>query len=270
MQSEKNRRKKALFGTVVFHVLLLVFFMLTGLTQPDPIPEEIGVEISLANIGDSYNGSGETEPTEVAPPSNAPAPTQPVVQPTAVETPQPADEVVSDLNSDVSVNKPKEAEAKKPVEKPVEEVKKPEPAPKPTVNTKALYPGSKASNDPAKTNGGSQGNKGGEGNMGSVEGKKEGKGILGGGQGSWELSGRSLLEGARIDDTDEEGIVVLNIWVDRYGKVLRTTPNLGKSTTTSQKLFDKAKKAAMLTRYSPKGDAATEQKGLMTFKFILR
>jgi hypothetical protein len=269
MQSDKSRRKKALFGTVVFHVLLLVFFMLTGLTQPDPLPEEIGVEISLANIGDSYTGSGETEPTEVAPPSNAPAPTQPVVQPTAIETPQPAEEVVSDANSDVSVNKKSNKEEKKP-EKPKEEEKKPEPAPKPTVNTKALYPGSKASDNPAKADGGSQGNKGGEGNMGSVEGKKEGKGILGGGQGSWELSGRSLLEGARIDDTDEEGIVVLNIWVDRYGKVQRTTPNLSKSTTTSQKLFEKAKKAAMLTRYSPKGDAATEQKGLMTFKFILR
>lgn len=270
MQSEKNRRKKALLGTVVFHVLLLVLFMFTGLTQPDPIPEEIGVEISLANIGDSYTGSGETEPTEVAPPSNSPAPTQPVVQPAAESTPEPAEEVVSDVNSDVSVKKPTETEAKKPKKKPVEEVKTPEPAPKPTVNTKALYPGSKPSTDPAQTSGGSQGNKGGEGNMGSLEGKKEGKGALGGGQGSWELSGRSLLEGARIDDTDEEGIVVLNIWVDRYGKVQRTTPNLSKSTTTSQKLFEKAKKAAMLTRYSPKGDAAVEQKGLMTFKFILR
>lgn len=267
MQSEKSKRKKALLGTVVFHVVLLVLFMFTGLTQPDPIPEEIGVEISLANIGDSYEGSGEVEPENVAPVNNTPTPTPTVAQPTAAKTSEPDEEVVSDDKSDVAINN-KTSESKKP-EKPVEEVKKEEPAPKPTVNSKALYPG-KTADTKAAESGGSQGNKGGEGNMGSLEGKKEGKGVLGGGQGSWELSGRSLLEGARIDDTDEEGVVVLNIWVDRYGKVLRSTPNLAKSTTTSQKLFEKAQKAAMQTRYSPKGDAAAEQMGLMTFRFILR
>lgn len=268
MQSEKSRRKKALVGTVVFHVVLLVLFMFTGLSQPDPLPEEIGVEISLANFGDSFTGQGEEEPETVAPKTAASAPVQPVVSETPVKSADPQDEVATESDSDLSVKE--KSEEKKKTESPVkEEVKKEEPTPKPTVNTKALYPGKKATTENTQT-GGSQGDKGGEGNVGSAEGKKEGKGVLGGGQGSWELSGRSLLEGARIDDTDEEGTVVLNIWVDRYGKVLRTTPNLSLSTTTSQKLFDKAQAAAMKTRYSQKGDAAAEQKGLMTFRFILR
>lgn len=267
MQSEQNRRKKALLGTVVFHVFLLVVFMFTGLTQPDPIPEEIGVEVSLADFGNSFTGSGNTKPTKVAEPKNNPAP-KPV--PKTSSNTAPETKVAEDPNSDVSVNKPNLDDSKKKTvtkeEKKKEEVKE---EPKPEVNKKALYPGKKSQKS-TEESGSSQGNKKGTGDMGSAEGKPSGKGVLGGGQGSWELSGRSLLQGARIDDTREEGTVVLNIWVDRYGNVIRSTPDLQRSTTTSQYLFEKAKQAAAKTKYSPKGDAAAEQKGRMTFKFILR
>ena len=264
MQEDKNRRKKALMGTVIFHVAMLLFFMFSGLTQPDPLPEEIGVEISL--LGDGFTGSGETQPVKVAKQSNAPAP-KPTPKATTSTT-QP--KVAEDPNSDISIKKAKLEEEKK--KKEAEEKRRKEEVkeePKPTVNKQALYPG-KTDKTATEESGSSQGTKKGTGNMGSSDGKTDGKSVLGGEGFSVELSGRGLLKGPTIDDTDEEGIVVLNIWVDRYGNVVRMTNDLSRSTTTSENLVQKAKTAAAKTKFTQKGDAAAEQKGRMTFKFILR
>jgi hypothetical protein len=58
--------------------------------------------------------------------------------------------------------------------------------------------------------------------------------------------------------------------VDRSGKVTRVTQNLDKSTTTSQTLFNIAKKAALQCTFTAKADAAAEQVGLMVFVFQLQ
>ena len=51
--------------------------------------------------------------------------------------------------------------------------------------------------------------------------------------------------GASATRPSEAGKVVLDIWVDREGKVMRAARNLDKSTTTSQSLVDIAKRARM-------------------------
>ena len=266
----KERKRRALIVTLVFHAILLVLFLLPALRQPEPLPEEIGVEIALADLGNSFTGSGEVTPTKVAPEETVENTNTEQVEATPpASNPEPQEEVVEDATSDESIapaNEAKKNTEKEPVEEKVVEEK---PTPKPTVNKKALYPGDKKANQ-SKESGGSQGNRDGTGDMGSPTGDPAGKGVLGGGQGSWELSGRSLLRGATIEDTKEEGTVVLNIWVDRYGNVVRAEPNLAQSTTTSEYLFGLAKKAALRTRYSAKSDAAVEQKGKMTFVFILK
>jgi hypothetical protein len=63
--------------------------------------------------------------------------------------------------------------------------------------------------------------------------------------------------------------VVLDIFVDPEGKVVRVVWNSGKSTTTDQSLVDIAKRAAFESSFYPKPNAAAEQKGDMTFIFIL-
>ncbi|TXC78781.1 energy transducer TonB [Luteibaculum oceani] len=264
MRFPKN--KKALAITIVFHLVVLILFMIFGLTQPDPLPEEIGVEIAMADLGNSVTGSGNNpSPQPTTNPEPAPSKATPTPTPTSSPSSQP--KVVEQDASEVATEKAEKAPVKK--EEPAKEPEKVEEEPKPQVNKRALYPGNKTKDSEA-SQGGSQGNTGGKGDMGSEEGKPQGKGILGGGMGSWELSGRSLVKGTAIEDTKEEGIVVLNIWVDRYGNVTRTAPNLAESNTTSQYLFDLATKAAKQSKYSPKSNAAVEQKGKMTFKFILK
>lgn len=255
--------KRALAITVVFHIIVLLIFLFVGLTQPDPLPEEIGVEIAMADLGNSNTGQGDNptprtndtpNPTNTTPQAATPTPT--ASQP----------KVVQEENTDITTPNAKTESQKVEESTPAKKVE--EEAPKRTVNREALYPGAKASKSSSQ-DGGSQGDRSGRGDMGSEEGKPQGKGILGGGMGSWELSGRSLLKGTTIEDTKEEGIVVLNIWVDQQGNVTRTSPNLAESTTTSQYLFDLATRAAKQSRYSAKSNAAVEQKGKMTFKFIL-
>lgn len=268
IEQEKERKKKAILFAAIFHVVLIALFLFPALITPIPLPEEIGVEISMASLGDTYTGSGEVTPTNVAPtPTTNQTNTTDLSAAPATAQPSPQEEVATDDQSDVAVNEPVKEPAPKKTE-PVKQEPVKEVEPEKVVNKKALYPGKTSDN--ASKSGGSKGNSTGAGNQGSATGRPEGKGALGGGQGSWELSGRSLVRGASISDTKEAGIVVLNIWVDRYGNVLRSTPNLKESNTASEYLFGLAKKAASQTQYSPKGDAAVEQRGKMTFVFILQ
>lgn len=273
-----ENRKKAWMITVFIHLVLLIFFLFYGLTQPDPLPEEIGVEISMGSLGNTPTGFGQEDPGETQPVSK-PVENTPEPEPTPESTPEEStpDELTQD-DSEVAIPKkeePKKEEAKKEepkkekpkkVEPKKEEPKKEEPK---KIDPKTLY--NKPTESDSKSNypGGSKGTTAGKGNEGTPDGVPVGKGALGGGSGSWELSGRSLKSGIRIPDTKEEGTVVLNIWVDRQGNVLRTTPNLRESTTTSEYLFQMAESAAVKTKYSVNSNSAVEQRGKMTFVFIL-
>ncbi len=56
--SFKKSEKYGLTGTIVFHVLLILLFLLTGLTYMDPPPEEEGI---LINFGVDNQGSGQEQ-----------------------------------------------------------------------------------------------------------------------------------------------------------------------------------------------------------------
>jgi TonB family protein len=71
------------------------------------------------------------------------------------------------------------------------------------------------------------------------------------------------------DKSQEEGKVIVDIIVDKYGNVIRASPGARGSTTTSTQLYKIAKKAALNTKFNANPDAREEQKGQMTFIFIL-
>lgn len=84
---------------------------------------------------------------------------------------------------------------------------------------------------------------------------------------SYELAGRTVRSAATITDKPTApGRVVLDIWVDREGKVLRTEQNR-KSTTLDTQLVAMARKAALATLFSKAPDGPEEQKGSITFEF---
>jgi periplasmic protein TonB len=251
MELVQNRNKRAgLIGTILFHIILFLLFLYFGLKTPVPIPEDRGATIEF---GWSTTGSGEVETKVESPVQNQ---EQETVSKTTTQVEEMEEAAVTQTESAVSVPK----ETSKP--KPKEVVKDPEP----TISKDLSKALDNVWSTPA--GGGSQGTSGGAGNEGSPDGAI-GKGVLGGGQGEWELSGRGLVSGHSIKDTKEDGIVVLDIKVDRQGNVLAATYS-PLSNTTSQYLVNKARTAALQYKFSPSSSAAIEQQGRIRFIFQLK
>lgn len=117
---------------------------------------------------------------------------------------------------------------------------------------------------------------GGAGNQGSPTGsvdsnvRGEGSGL--GTQGvSFDLQGRGFrsLPSPKYD-YQGEGRVVVEVIVDRTGKVTKATPGIKGSTTLDDYLLKVAKDAALEARFDAKPDAPEIQKGTITYNFKLR
>ena len=78
-----------------------------------------------------------------------------------------------------------------------------------------------------------------------------------------------MVKPDKLTDSEEEGIVVVEIIVDENGKVIKATPGQRGSTTTSAKLFAKARQAVRQAKFNPSPDGAKEQRGTWTFVFTL-
>lgn len=250
MELIQNKDKRTgLIGTIIFHIILLILFFIFGLETPVPIPEDRGATIEF---GWSNTGSGVTESqvqTPITTPEEQPTPTNTSQPVTAVE-----EEAVTQTESEISAPDISE------------ETSEPDPEPEPTISDDLSRALEETWSTPA--GGGNQGDTEGPGNQGSPDGAP-GKGALGGGQGDWELAGRSLVSGYSIKDTKEEGVVVLDITVDRQGNVL-TAKWSPQSNTTSTYLTNKAIHAAKRYKFSPKSNAAIEQRGKIRFIFQLQ
>lgn len=273
MKPAQNKdKRKALIISLIIYIGLAILFLFFGLKYPDPPLEESGVEISMADFGYDDTGSGEYEPSIS---NSSPIEENEVIEESTVEEAVEAveEEVVTQEESEISVPESNEevvnevTEDPKQVEQQVEA--EPEPEPEPQIDEQlqnVLGAWDEAENTDSE---GSQ--PGTTGNEGIESGNPEGKGTFGGNGSSFELGGRSMISGPKMGEKPtEEGKVVLNIWVDREGNILRTSQNLKESTTVSQYLFNLANKAAKRAKFNPSPNAAPQQKGKMTFIFILR
>ncbi|MCB0803420.1 MAG: energy transducer TonB [Flavobacteriales bacterium] len=258
---KEKEKRKGLIVTVIVHVTLLILFSLFGLNYMVPPPEEEGITINFGTSDAGMNDIQNETPAE----SNENAPTeQEVAEQEPVE--QVEEEIITQNTEEApSIDKKKEKpkEEVKPIEKPKEE-------PKPDKKMSEALNKWKTNK---KEQGGGDGNSNQVGDQGALDGDKNSKNYEGGGSGdgtSFNLSGRSMLSHPKIqDNSQEEGRVVVDIIVDRYGKVLRATPGARGSNTTSSVLYKKATEAALKTKFNANPDAAEEQKGQMTFIFIL-
>ena len=249
-QSESKTKRKGFITTIAVHAALLVLFAFYGMTYLDPPPEQGGMEI---NFGTSDDGMMSDIPE--LPSESMPEPSQP-------ETGYQVDEGV--LTQD---NEDAPAILEKKEEREVVKEKKPEPKPNRTLN---MADRMKSNNT---TEGGGDGVTGKAGDQGKINGDPNSKNYSGlggsGGGPSFSLAGRSMKISPNIEDnSQEEGTVVVDIIVDKYGKVIRANAGARGSNTTSPILYKKATKAALETRFSANPDA-DQQKGTMTFIFIL-
>jgi len=253
---DKNKRT-GIITTAIVHLLILLLFLFTGLTIPVPLPEQ-GI---LVNFGTTDQGMGEVQPEESAsadieePVEEVP---EEVVTSTPEPTPMPEEVLTQNTEQAPAVNEAAPTE----IEPEIVEEKEPEPV----VNPAALYGGKKTS-DATDSYEGETGN---PGDQGITEGSKTSTvhGISTGTGKGFSLSGRDITFRPSIqENTQETGKVVVNIWVDRYGKVTRVTPGAKGSTTTSSHLYKIAKNAALKAKFSPNRNAPEEQKGTIEFIF---
>ena len=115
----------------------------------------------------------------------------------------------------------------------------------------------------------------GEGNQGGVTGDPNSPNRTGQGTGdegiSFSLAGRSPLSLPKPEYKHQvEGIVVVEVTVDRNGKVTKATPGVKGSNTLDENLLSAARKAALAARFNTDSDAAAFQKGTITYHFVLQ
>jgi len=121
-----------------------------------------------------------------------------------------------------------------------------------------------------------QGTAGGTGNQG-VETGSVGANVYGDGTGSgtrgisYDLAGRTPTKLPNPTyDIQSEGIVVVEVTVDRNGIVIKAVAGVKGSTTLEDYFLRVATEAALAAKFDAKPDAPIYQKGSITYHFILR
>jgi len=284
-----SERRKGIVGTSIIHLVLLLLLVLVGFSVPPPPETEEGI---LVNFGTDETGSGMIEPSppvvneDVPPPLPATTVEEQAEDPLLTQDFEEAPEVVKadpeaerieqeKIEADRILNEQLEAER---IRKEQEEIERKRIEAE-RVRQAEIMDRTKnalANSKNAGTNTTGEGETGGEGNQGvptgSVDTNKRGDGNGLGDRGiSYNLGDRGFQKLPSPKYViQEEGRVVVEVSVDRSGKVIRANPGTKGSTTLDAYLLKVAKDAAMQARFEAKPDAPVIQKGTITYNFILK
>ena len=284
-----TEKGKGLAGSIIIHLVLLLILVFVGFKIPPPPEFEEGI---MVNFGTDETGSGLIEPSPPAMQEQAsppPSPSQTVKsedEPLLTQNDEEAPEVkkvdpnaekkrIEKENAERIRREELEAERKRKEQEEIERKRIEAEQQRQTeiINrTKNALAGSKN----AGTNSTSEGVTGGPGNQGVVTGNVDSK-VRGPGGGtgnsgiSYDLQGRGFqkLPSPKYD-YQGEGRVVVEVSVDREGKVIQAIPGTKGSTTLDEYLLKVAKDAAMEARFEAKPDAPAVQKGTITYNFKLK
>jgi len=280
--------RKGLFGTIVFHIILAVVFIIFGFTTPLPLPEEEGI---LINFGVDDDGSGLIEPSAAAqsPQETISVPetssaedaasesaeedilTQdleeaPEVQAAPEKNPE-AERIERERQEELERQRQEELERQRleKEQRQIEEIQN---------RTRNALEGARNNADNTSK---SEGETGGTGNQGRQDGAVDATSHTGGPGGlgdegiSFSLEGRTqqLLPPPEYN-YQVEGIVVVEVTVDSNGNVTAANPGVKGSTTLNEHLMAAAKKAALAAKFDRKPDAPAFQKGTITYHFLLQ
>lgn len=282
---EQENKRKGFVISVVVHTLIILLAALYGFTYQVPPPEPGGILVNLGvpDVGQGDENATESSPAkpveEVTKPQEEEATPPPQPQP-KVEKEQPQKEVKTTEDPAAAALKKKqqeearkkaeeerqrkeaEAEAKRKAE---EERQRKEAE---AQRLKDQIAGGLSGSGKGKGNTGKPGNQGdpnGDPNASALEGISSGAGVVGGG-----LSGRGIMRKgpAIIDNSQEQGTVVLEVCVDRSGKVVSAEYLLKGSTTADSRLISLAKQNANAWRFS-EGNV-DKQCGTIRYEFRLK
>ena len=278
-------------GTVIFHLLLLLFMLLFGIKALLPQEEE-GLSV---NYGTDDTGSGLFEPApqsaieeylvdEPAPlPAPEPSPSQAELQTPDIEESLKIKQEEEDARKKAEEQERLEAERRAEEErlrreeeerqrKLAEQRKREE-----TQRKKAMAAGKSAFSSTGKGSSGSKAQSQGisafGGNQGKPEGTAESNNYTGGGTGSghsWGLNGRTIS--GRLPEPaynkNEEGVIVVSIEVDGKGNVISAKAGAAGTTIGDATMRRNAEQAAMKAKFNGI-DEDIIQSGTITYRYKL-
>lgn len=299
-----EEHRSGLIGTLVTHGALLLFLMYFSIINTIPVPAEEGI---LVNFGDSETGLGMEEPAPgerepsvnpiesaseklVAPPPPAKklkeaeaeeqVVTQDIEKTVAVKTPK-VNKVVEKVDPEKQRLAEEERIRKQELLREQQEEQRllaqaaAEQRKIGEINSRAknvFGGGGKGSPDSKST---SQGVTYGSGNQGVPQGSANvdrygpGGGIGNGVSAS--LDGRTSLSLPKPQyPGNEEGVVVVQVTVDKSGLVKKAEAGFRGSNTTDPDLIAAAKKAALQARFNVDNNAPALQVGIITYRFTLQ
>ena len=284
-----SEKGKGIAGTVIIHLVMFLFLVFVGFSVPPPPVIEEGIEV---NFGTDETGSGLIEPSPPAQQEEAsipvPATTDKATQDEALltqdteEAPEvkkvdPEAERIKLEKIEADKKRREELEAER-IRKAAEEVERKRIAAEQQRQSDIMNrtKNALANSKNAGTSSTSEGITGGTGNQGVINGSADSQ-VRGDGGGtgnkgvSYDLQGRGFqkLPPPKYD-YQGEGRVVVDVSVDRDGKVIQATPGTKGSTTLDEYLLKVAKDAALEARFESKPDAPAVQKGTITYNFILK
>ena len=271
--TEHKRKALALTTVVMCLVIFILFF--AGMKYLDPPPEN-GVEVIY---GVDITGMGErTPPPSAAKQEETQTPQTQPEQSTSQEVKE--NLLAQDNNEEVSVPEvPKKKEKKKETPKETKPTaKKPQKPAASTTDALSSVLNASVKNPHSGNGSGSQGDDNTPGYKGDPKGNPYassfyGDSSEGSGQGSgkgWGLNGRKYISGEKVyQDCNESGLVIVQIEVDRSGKVVRAKAGEKGTTNKAPCLLDAARKSAMTYRFNADEKAPQTQIGFLSIRFKL-
>lgn len=301
MDERPSDKSLGVFGTIVFHLLLLLALIFISISSVDPGDEGI-----LVALGDSPTGQGQFTPSSSAPAAQTSTP--PASQPAS--TPPPTPSASTPARQQVLTQNTEEAPAISAQEKARQEEQK-RIAEQERQRQAEIERQRKAEQERQRqeelerqriaelerqkreqqaaaarnavsgafsnsgSNSQSAGDTGGSGTQGALTGDPNATNRTGTGLGSsgsgFSLQGRNLIGSLPkpVYNVQESGRVVVRIVVDREGRVTHAEHRLQGSTTTSSALINAAIDAARKARFNSDPNATSSQEGTITYVFDL-
>lgn len=304
--SQDENRTKAAIGSTLFHAALLALLFFYVLPVSDMPKEPTVIELDFGGGGGDNAAAGDpdagmnddyTPPGEDAPSPSKPAESTPDPAPTPSKsqaTPPPATPTADDPDV-AAIKQQKEQDRKKRDEAAAQERARIDEANRQREAAEAAQRAEQAKRDKVKNNAGSAFGKPGSSGQGAGGGGKPGNGGINGGTGDnpfgksngtgggtgggdgtgtgasigGGLGGRAVVNRGRINDTSQKsGKVVIEVCVDKEGRVVSADYTQRGSTTSDSELKSKAIQAAKGYRFA--ASSADQQCGTITFNFQLK
>lgn len=301
MDERPSDKSLGVFGTIVFHLLLLLALIFISISSVDPGDEGI-----LVALGDSPTGQGQFTPSSSAPAAQTSTP--PASQPASTPPPTPSastparQQVLTQNTEEAPAisaqEKARQEEQKRIAEqerqrqaeierqrKAEQERQRQEELERQRIaelerqkrEQQAAFARNAVSGALSNSGSNSQsaGDTGSSGTQGALTGDPNATNRTGTGLGSkgdeYSLQGRNLIGSLPkpVYNVQESGRVVVRIVVDREGRVTHAEHRLQGSTTTSSALINAAIDAARKARFNSDPNATSSQEGTITYVFDL-